>query len=515
MDVTGPDGFHVARDTAITVRPSRGPTSLVASAEMQPGAEVKLVPATDRFVPGTWRASATFGAPVRFDAAALVQSLAQYRFSCLEQTTSRGLPLALLPDGPVAGDQRASRLQAAVFSVLDRQRYDGNFALWSANGEAEPWLTPYAMEFLLRARAAGATVPEQPLADGLKALGEAADEEPDGPEGLAAQAYRLYVLAMAGQGRPGAARVLAQNIDKLPTPLAKAQLGAALALAHDRPRAEAAFAAALDAPGRRWWSADFGTALRDQAAMAVLLKESGVLPDRLAGLVAKLPGADLSPDGLSTQEQAWAAAAAAVLGRDGRPVHIAVDGQEKTGSPVLTVALDGAATARNLGTQPVWQSVSSTGVLAQAPAAARTGMRVSRRFLNLDGSTLDLDKLRQNTVFVLLLEGKAEDGQDHRALLQQGLPAGWEIAGRLGSGAAPGMPWLGELSETEAQPAADDRFAAVLQLTAEKGEFRVAVRLRAVTPGNFELPGADLSDMYRPAIFARQNTNRITVLAPE
>jgi uncharacterized protein YfaS (alpha-2-macroglobulin family) len=100
-------------------------------------------------------------------------------------------------------------------------------------------------------------------------------------------------------------------------------------------------------------------------------------------------------------------------------------------------------------------------------------------------------------------------------MLLHGLPAGWEIAGRFGDGKVPGMDWLGELSETAAQPAADDRFAAVVDLSADKPSFRVAVRLRAVTPGDYELPGADLSDMYRPAVFARQAAGRITVLAPE
>ena len=47
---------------------------------------------------------------------------------------------------------------------------------------------------------------------------------------------------------------MAEQISSLPTPLAKAQLGAALALAHDQPRAEAAFAAALAAPARHWWA---------------------------------------------------------------------------------------------------------------------------------------------------------------------------------------------------------------------------------------------------------------------
>jgi uncharacterized protein YfaS (alpha-2-macroglobulin family) len=515
LEVAGPGGFRVQRDAAITIRPARGLMTMLASSTVPPGGEVALAPNGEKFIPGTWRASATFGAPVRYDVAALVQALAEYPISCLEQSVSRGFPLAMLPDGPIAGDQRAARLQAAVASVLDRQRYDGSFALWSASGEAEPWLSAYAVEFLLRAKNAGAAVPDAALSDGLKYLNDAADNVGEKPEDLAAQAYRLYVLALADRGLPGAARVLAENLAQLPTPLAKAQLAAALALAHDTPRAEAAFSAALTAPARRWWSEDYGTSVRDQAAITVLLKESGLLPDRLERLVASLPGADLSPNTLSTQEQAWSAAAAAALGRAGKPVRASVAGREMTGTPVLSVALTTPISARNLGDAAVWATTAATGVPTEAPAASRAGMRITRRFFNLDGSTLDLDKLRQNTVFVLLLEGRAEDGQAHRALVQQGLPAGWEIAGRYGSGKVAGAAWLGDLSETEAQPAADDRFVAVVQLQEDKPEFRVAVRLRAVTPGTFEIPGAELADMYRPAIYARQGANRISVLAAE
>jgi hypothetical protein len=77
------------------------------------------------------------------------------------------------------------------------------------------------------------------------------------------------------------------------------------------------------------------------------------------------------------------------------------------------------------------------------------------------------------------------------------------------------MAWLGKLSEPEAQPAADDRYAAVVALTPEQPEFRLAVRLRAVTPGSYELPGAELADMYRPGVFARQGVGRITVQGAE
>ncbi len=517
LDITGTGGFHVTRDTAILVRPSRGSVISSTGGELAAGADVKISPQPDRFIPGSWQAAATFGGAVRYDPAALVRALTIYPLDCLEQVTSRGLPLAMLPDGPMAGDDRAGRLQGAVQSVLDRQRFDGGFSLWSVSGEAEPWLSAYATDFLLRARAAGAAVPDVALHDAEKFLADAADQfegedVPDQPDGLAAETYRLYLLARTGQGRPGYGRVLATQLNRLPTPLARAQLGAAMALAHDTPRAEAAFSAALAAPDRRWWHADYGSALRDQAAMVVLLKESGVLADRLTGLAATLPGADLVPANLDTQEQAWAVAAAAVLGTGTRPAHVALDGIAQPEKAVFTVPLTAPLQVRNLGGQPVWQSLSVSGVPVAAPPAARSQMRVSRQFFNPDGSTLDLDHLQQNTLFVLLLEGRAEDGQDHQAMLLHGLPAGWEIAGRFTAGKTAGMDWLGELSETASQPAADDRFAAVLDLTAAQPNFRVAVRLRAVTPGSFELPGAELSDMYRPALFARQAAGRITVL---
>src|SRR6185312_8291506 len=78
LDVTGPSGFHVHRETAITVRPARGPLTLVAGTELAPGAEAKLAPGADRFLVGTWRATASFGGAVRYDVTGLVRALEGY-----------------------------------------------------------------------------------------------------------------------------------------------------------------------------------------------------------------------------------------------------------------------------------------------------------------------------------------------------------------------------------------------------------------------------------------------------
>jgi uncharacterized protein YfaS (alpha-2-macroglobulin family) len=515
LDVTGQGGFRVHRETAITVRPARGPITLVASTELLPGASAPIAPAFDRFLLGAAHATVSYGGLVRYDVPGMVQVLYSYPLLCLEQATSKGFPLVFLPDGPMAGPQRGPALQAAITRVLDLQRYDGGFGLWQSNGEAKPWLSAYAIDFLMRAREAGSALPEPAIRDGLKYLSDELDTEPRKPEEYAAQAYALYDLARAGRNRPGLARVFAEDPDKLPTPLSLAQIAAALAMAHDTARAEKLFANALDVRGRRFWYLDDGSSFRDQAALVVLLKESGLLSDRLNKLVSELPGRDLDTAGVSTQEASWGIAAAAILGRDGRPVRIAVGDLQPPPAPVITVPILAASTAHNLGSDPVWQTVSITGTPAVAPAAAHNQMQVSRKFLNLDGTPLDLDHLKQNTVFVLLIEGRAEDAQKHQTMVLAGLPAGWEVAGRIGTEDAPGLSWLKDLTVPNAQPAADDRYAAVFDLPEDHQTFRIAVRLRAVTPGAYELPGVEVADMYRPAIFARQAVGRIRVLAVE
>jgi uncharacterized protein YfaS (alpha-2-macroglobulin family) len=512
ITVDGPSGFEATHTAVISVHPARPPIAQVTPLTIVAGGRQTVGPDTSAFVPGTWTASASFGFGVRYDAAALVQALAAYPLDCLEQLTSRGLPLAMLRQG--AGADRAGQLEAMTEAVLDRQRYDGAFGLWSATGDAQPWLTGYATDFLLRARNAGAAVPPSAIADALAWLTTEVATPPQSPSDEAAQAYALYVLALAGQAPAGAIRMAADTIGTEPTPLARAQIAAALAQLGEADRARALFAEVLRNPGRQDWDPDYGSALRDQFATAVLVQESGLLPDRLPTIRAALPGANLDPDALNTQEQAWGGAAAAALGASTQPVSVVADGRTLGPAQVVSLPITGMTSFANPGSSPLPGSLAVQGVPVTPPAAAKAGMLVKRQFFALDGTAINPDKLTQNTVFLLVIDGQATDGQNHQAMLIAGLPAGWEIAGRFPGGAVPGMDWLGTLSTPDSQAAADDRYAAALTLGSDQPAFRLAVMLRAVTPGSFEYPGMLLADMYRPAIFARQNTVHITVLPP-
>ncbi|RVT99603.1 alpha-2-macroglobulin family protein [Rhodovarius crocodyli] len=510
LAVTGPQGFSVTRESRIIVRSSRPILTEVAGQEIPAGQERALALPAERYLAG-WRASVRFGGPVRYDVPGMLRALEAFPLDCTEQASSRALGLAAV--GEWGGDDRAARLQTAVNSILNRQRYDGSFALWSAQGDGKGWLTAYATEALLRARTAGAAVPEAALNAVLQNLEEGLEDAfESNPEGLATQAYRLHALAMGGRVRLGAARRLLERLDDLPTPLAKAQLAATFARGGDVGRAETAFNAALAAPARRFWLADYGTAARDAMAVTVLLAESGVLPARLSEARSRLPGAEFRPDMTSTQERGWALLTAQVLGRGGLPPAITLNGAAQTATgPILTLPMTAAATARNTASAPVWAAVSITGIPATAQPAARNGMRIARRFFAMDGSALNLDTLRSGTDFIIQIEARAETGQAHEAMLQQGLPAGWEVVTRYPAGDTPGMAFLGTLSEPVATPALDDRLAAAISFSQGESLVRMAWRVRSTTPGRYELPGADVSDMYRPEFFARQNAGRVTV----
>jgi hypothetical protein len=512
LAVTGPNGFAMTREARITVRSSRPPVTELAVATVAPGATAPVPLPADRFLGGTWRATATWGAPVRYDPGALLAGLKRFPLDCLEQSASRLLALTYAPANSDTAQEDQAALLASIGSVLDRQRYDGRFGFWSAEGNIHGWASLYATEALIRAKLAGAPVPEAALEEALQGEDEALGRSGNSPDEIAEQAYRVHVLALAGRNRLGAARRLAEDSDALPTPLARAQLAAAFARAGDRPRAEALFVQALANPARSMWYADYGTAARDALATALLLRESGVAQDRLSALLARLPGADFTLSTSNTQEQAWAVAAASVLGRDGRPARITLNGQELPVQPVVRAALTAAGTAVNRGDASVVQTVAITGILGSPLPAAAQGMRIARRFQNLDGTPLNLDALRAGQTFILTLEARATTSDRHEAMVVQGLPAGWEIAGRLPAGDTPGLPWLGTLTEPLSMPARDDRFAAAVELTADAPLARFAVRVRAVTAGSFELPGAEAQDMYRPGVFARQNVAQIVIL---
>ena len=115
---------------------------------------------------------------------------------------------------------------------------------------------------------------------------------------------------------------------------------------------------------------------------------------------------------------------------------------------------------------------------------------------------------------IVVVSGRSGQSRSMSLVVDDPLPAGFEIETVLGPDDAQSGPFkfLGELSSADVQEARDDHYVAAMDL-AGKGAFTFAYVARAVTPGDFLLPGAQAKDMYRPSLNARTGASR-TVIAP-
>src|SRR5690606_38287831 len=134
------------------------------------------------------------------------------------------------------------------------------------------------------------------------------------------------------------------RLDRFTTPLGKAQLGAALAMVGDKERAERAFKAALDAFAEEdklnLARSDYGSDIRDGAALVTLASETHIVKSETPRLVNVIAKAYLARNYTSTQEQAWMLLAAHALGEQATGARLAVNGAAIDGSLVRALAAD-------------------------------------------------------------------------------------------------------------------------------------------------------------------------------
>ena len=143
----------------------------------------------------------------------LTAYLVNYQNYCSEQLVSTAMPRLLLarwPQVPLfahalqpASSARKISNDAALANSLDalhaRQNGQGGFGVWSATPDADPFVSAYAMHFLLEARERGVAVPQDMLDAGNKYLHRlAADESMDTLDLLRQRAYAVYLLTRQG-----------------------------------------------------------------------------------------------------------------------------------------------------------------------------------------------------------------------------------------------------------------------------------------------------------------------------
>ncbi len=540
LAVAGPQNFSTRRSYPIEVRSAWLPESRLERITLRPG-ESWTPPASalDGYAGGTGSVLVT-SSSFPIDMAPLYRDLAAYPYACTEQSLSRAMPLLYARQLADLADQdarsSAADVRRTIEQILSRQGNDGSFGLWRVgDGQASPWLGAYATDFLSRAAQQGYPVPRAALERALSQLQPIARGElwrvsgsynTSTPEARWSRdtrqrledrsaAYALYVLARNGQADRSRLRYMHdERIRRIESPLARAHIGAGLAAMGDRARAASAFEAAVEAIGYRNEGDWYQSVRRDTAAILALAAEAGQteIVERLAaGLARDLP----EPARLTTQEKVFLILAAHALAGDSDGVSVRYDGEA---ADPAAVRLDAGALAQagaftNTGDQPVFVTMLARGAPVEPPPASSSMLRVDKAVLDMRGEAVDLASVAQGQRLVISLTLSPERQALASYVIADLLPAGFEIEGVLDpADGAPGGPYafLGELSYPQIAEARDDRFVAAIESRRGRTE-RFAYVVRAVTAGEFAIPGAVAEDMYRPDVTARSESSRLTV----
>jgi uncharacterized protein YfaS (alpha-2-macroglobulin family) len=522
--ITGPGGVGTVQNLAVRVQPSAN-TIARRIVRPIPGNGGAITVSSDLMadlVPNSGQVSVSVSPLASLDVPALLKALDRYPYGCTEQTVSRAMPLLhvnrLASLEHLALDANADeRVQNAIERVLGRQGANGSFGLWSVGGD-DLWLDAFTADFLTRARERQFAVPQTAFNLALDRLrnqvvntGEIAKEE------AAGIAYALYVLARNGRPVMGDLRYLADNkLTDFATPLARAQIGAALSALGDRGRGRAAFTSALAGLQERGDDSlsrpDYGSRLRDGAAVLALIAESSGERADITRAAAVLDNARNGARYTSTQEQMWMVLAAQAMAKDAEGMLLTVDGTERKGALYRTISAQAleakSLTVANPGAATAQAVITVSGIPTGAEPALNQGFGLERVIYTMKGERADPTRLRQNERYVVALTVTEPTSRYGRLLLVDPVPAGLEIENaNLTEGASvAGLDWLKQEVYPVHTEARDDRYVAAFERlggSSQKLVYTVAYIARAVSPGRYVAPAAVIEDMYRPDRFGR------------
>ncbi|MEJ2123855.1 MAG: alpha-2-macroglobulin family protein, partial [Alphaproteobacteria bacterium] len=339
-------------------------------------------------------------------------------------------------------------------------------------------------------------------------------------------AYALYVLARSGRAVVGELRYYVdEKLENFSTPMARAQLGAAIAMYGDKERAEQAFNSAISRlkvkTDLKFVSLrqDFGSSLRDNAATLALISEAKMMPQSIPSLVNAVARRRVVRSYTSTQESAWMLVAAKSLMDQGADIVLDVNGKREKGT--VRRVLKGAEleqtplTIKNMSDRSLTASVLVNGASATPEPASSSGFTIERHVYTTDGQETKLDKVKQNQRFVVVLTAKETSPKLGQIILEDRLPAGFEIENPklLHGSDIKAFSWLKIDNPPAHTSFRDDRVSAAYSKSNEKGSstYQAAYVMRAVAPGSYTHPGAYVEDMYRPDRFARTAPGKVEI----
>lgn len=456
--------------------------------------------------------------------ASRLEFLLGYPYGCVEQIVSKAFPQLFLPGlADLTAGQQATA-EEAVKEVIRRlrsyQTVSGGFAYWPGGTGENAWGTVYAAQFLLAAEAKGYVVPESLKGSVLAYLRLVARnwkpvESPELRWEMQTEAYRLYVLALAGMPEMGAMNRMKEEVSLAPT--ARWLLASAYALAGRKDVAEGLIRQTVpETADSRADDPTFGSDLRNRAIrlQTLLLLDKGPEAAVLAAEIAKVLGSD---EWLSTQATAFALLAVSdymhryptggtmdfSYAVSGKGDAVRTDKHFWTESLLEKAPREVPAEVTNRGKSTLFVRLLTEGIPVQGEEEAYSeGVSLAVSYVDGAGRPVQVSDLKQGMNFTAVVTVMNTSALDYRYLvLSEIFPAGWEI---LNTRFLEGSTAAKEPEGVSYQDIRDDRVYSYIDYLPSGRQVTVRIQLIAVYPGRFYLPPVSCQAMYDRSV--RANT---------
>ena len=459
-----------------------------------------------------------------------IQYLLRYPHGCVEQTTSKLIPLLYFDDLArivepeiFGGKGHEYFIQEGIMKISAMQKPDGSFQYWPYWSRSYPWTSIYASHALVEARKAGYRVADNGYDKMIDFLQEVVrDVNLESGKGVL-RIYAAYVLALADQLDKSVINNLKRlNIYELPL-YSRFHLAGAIAMTVGTD--DALWLLPVEIHPEKYKPETGGYFDSDIRANAILIETlCDIAPEHpsLAALVKETAEKLSLGRWYTTQSNAFALMA---MGKYFR--------EQETPDYTGTVVIDGKKFARFSttdtslmippnGEKNIEISINGTGKCyyywqASGVSTDRSvkefdnRLQVRRQYLDDTGKPLHLDAVKLGDQIVAKITAEARDRSLENVVINDLLPACLEIENPrlLTSAKLSWIPRAGhEIDHTDIR---DDRLLLFVRLNRGQ-KFEYYYSLRVTSSGEFVIPPVAAECMYDPTIASAASSGTMFVI---
>ncbi|MGY2950895.1 alpha-2-macroglobulin [Ewingella americana] len=474
----------------------------------------------------------------------LAQYLADYPYYCSEQIVSRSIPLVLQSKypqlkGKLSQAEVNSQLNNMLRTLRSRQNDSGAIGLWQASPVADPFITPYVVQYMLLAKSSGYAIPAGMLEEANSALREQAASGYQDLYHLRLRAFAVYLLTLQGEVTTNSLASVQDSLQKgyatsWQTDLSALYLASSYRLLKMDDEANKLLQPSWNELGKAynsaWWSQNYFDPLVQDATRLYLITRH--FPEKAASIPPQV--LENMVKALKEERYTTYSSAMSILALDSYSSQIALqssaDGlsisaisKEKQAQPEVISTLQGLfakgdfnASTRsiefsNQNNAPAWYVVTQSGYDVAAPQKAISrGLEITRDYTDEHGKPVTQVTLGEKINVHLKIRANAKEGQSNLAIVDL-LPGGFEVVQQAapepeneaenGDGeaqadnvwrspiAADGSTWQPDYSDVR-----DDRVIIYGSASTEVQEF--VYQIKSTNTGSFVIPPAFGEAMY-------------------